>query len=324
MIFRGQYDRFMRWIGLVFSLIGLFPEIGSAIKGASKFIIKGVREVISHLADLLGPIRRFLPEIGDIGRLRGYIVRNWSRFVAFGTDAWNRVLNRVSRWVSVSTVFAGGLSRRVRDMLTRIREIAPIRLRSAFDWVRQKIDSVLDEVAERLGLRQRNIATETEPLRIFGGRRRISTADMLNWEQQGGHALQRHGPLQTRDTLRQRIYGEVDIPAPPPGGADFRIWEGHNSSAASRWADEATMHQAISDIINDNIQAIEQAARTGGQFPRLEGVALNRTLGGGWVTAAAPKGQRGVFWVGNLQRATVRLAHDDRGGWYLLTSFPVL
>ncbi|HEX9868662.1 MAG TPA: DUF4157 domain-containing protein, partial [Candidatus Tectomicrobia bacterium] len=41
-IFRQQYDRFMRWLGLVFTLIGLIPEAGSAIKGASKFIIKGV------------------------------------------------------------------------------------------------------------------------------------------------------------------------------------------------------------------------------------------------------------------------------------------
>ena len=60
LIVRRQYDRSCG-LGLVFTLIGLIPELGSAIKGASKFIIRGVETVISHLGDLLHLLGRIFP-----------------------------------------------------------------------------------------------------------------------------------------------------------------------------------------------------------------------------------------------------------------------
>ena len=154
MTVKEQYDRFMRWIGLVFSLIGLFPEIGSAIKGASKFIIKGVREVLTHIEELLLPLRRILPEIADVRRFQAYITRNWSSFVAFGTMAWNKALNRVTRLVNAASTFVGRQKMRIHDALARIREIAPSKLASAFSWGKRQFDNVLNQVRERLGLHE--------------------------------------------------------------------------------------------------------------------------------------------------------------------------
>lgn len=154
LIAKKQYDRFMRWVGLVFTLIGLIPEVGSAIKGASKFIIKGVREVISRLGDILRPFQRVFPELLDLGRLSGYVTRNWNRFVIVGMAFWNRTLARVTSIVNRIPSFLSRRIRPLREGLARIREIAPAKLRDAFAWVKQKWDSVIEAVQERLGRRQ--------------------------------------------------------------------------------------------------------------------------------------------------------------------------
>jgi hypothetical protein len=151
MTVRRQYDRFMRWVGLVFSLIGLIPEVGSAIKSASKFVIKGVREVITHLGDLLLPIRAVLPEVADLRRLQRYVADNWNRFVAFGTDFWNTSLARGAELIRHIPDLFRGLRTRVATALSRVREVTPTRLRNAFAWARQKWDEVLTQVREQLG-----------------------------------------------------------------------------------------------------------------------------------------------------------------------------
>ncbi len=162
MTVRSQYSRFMRWLGLVFSLIGLFPEIGSAIKGASKFIIKGAREVLSHIGDLLRPIRAILPDISDIGRFQRYVATRWEQFVAFGTAFWSMTLARGADYVQRIPRILGSLRRRVSDALVRIRELTPSRLSEAFAWVRSQFDNVLNQVRERLGFRGRRAGTEIE------------------------------------------------------------------------------------------------------------------------------------------------------------------
>ena len=95
------------------------------------------------------------------------------------------------------------------------------------------------------------------------------------------------------------------------------------AECGSRWADEDTMLHTVSDIINDHIAEIEQAARTGTDFPRLERIPVNRRVGEGWATTGgAPAAQRGIFWREDLRRATVVIRGDGRGGWYVLTSYP--
>ena len=148
MIAKKQYDRFMRWLGLGFTLIGVFPEAGSLIKGASKLIIKGAREVISHLDELLKFIRKILPELGDLRRLQNYIAKNWNKWEAIGKSAWNLALDRVSVILSAARFTIGGVMGQAQAVLAKIRKKAQDLLPIAFNWMKHKIDNVLDEVVQ--------------------------------------------------------------------------------------------------------------------------------------------------------------------------------
>jgi len=149
LIVRQQYDRFMRWLGLVFTLIGLIPELGSAIKGASKFVIRGVEIVLSHLADFLRPLLRLLPEAANLARLQAFVVRNWDRIVSEGIAAWNRTVERISGYVALIPTFVGGRLRALRELWGRVTEMAPARLAQAFAWVRRQWDSVVEALQRR-------------------------------------------------------------------------------------------------------------------------------------------------------------------------------
>ena len=161
LIVHRQYDRPMRWIGLIFSLIGLIPEVGSVIKSASKFIIKGVRDVVSHLGVLLGPLRRVLPDISDVGRLRRYFAQHWDQWVAFGIQAWDRALQALAATAGRSSLFFRAQLARLEAGLAHIRRIAPARLRDAYEWARRQIDDVLASVSDRLHLRTGEVPLET-------------------------------------------------------------------------------------------------------------------------------------------------------------------
>lgn len=172
MIEEKQYNRFMRWVGLVFTLIGLVPEVGSAIKSASKLIIKGVREVISHIADILRPIKRFIPDISDIGSFQRYIARNWEGWFRSGLLHWNRTLNRVSG-LARRLPRLTGLRSRILSGIDTIRKLTPTKLHGAFREVRHLIHNTLDGVKQRLR-RNRPSSSEQPSLETFGHRPDIS------------------------------------------------------------------------------------------------------------------------------------------------------
>lgn len=151
-----QYDKPMRWIGLAFTLIGLIPEVGSAIKSASKFVLKGAQEAVGHLDEILKIIRRHFPDIGDPAHFQRYITNNWRSWTEAGKRVFNRVLDRLTRELggglsTLLTVVAGpvassiGLLLRAKyqKALEHIRRIAPDSLNEAFGWVRHQIDAVL-------------------------------------------------------------------------------------------------------------------------------------------------------------------------------------
>lgn len=158
LIVRKQYNRFMRWLGLAFTLIGLIPEVGSAIKGASKFVIKGVSEVIGRIGEFLRPLQRLFPDLVDFRRLREFVASNWNKWVAKGKGAFQRMLDRVTGVVEAIPWLLSRLSivRTIREGLDRVRASASGKLDEAFEWVRQKWEDILD----RLTRREREAATE--------------------------------------------------------------------------------------------------------------------------------------------------------------------
>jgi hypothetical protein len=328
LIFECQYDRFMRWLGLVFTLIGLIPEVGSAIKGASKFIIRGVQEVLSHLADLLRPFRRWIGELGDFSALQRYVVRNWDNWRAQVIRAWDTVYGHVTSAAGRIPDFFGTRMRALRELVESIRQMAPQKIADGFAWARRK----WDEIAERFGQRGERSAArsgETGDLVVRAQRVPITTRHLREWEDAGGHLIQRHGPFHTRQTLLQRVLNETSLGGLPPprtlpGGiqsTDFRIWQGARVPDASAWANESVMLDSLTRIVNDNIDDINRVAGGGGEIV-LEGVDLGQNVGRGWVTAIRGAGERAIYWTEELQRATVVIRPRPGGGWFVFTAFP--
>jgi hypothetical protein len=167
----------------------------------------------------------------------------------------------------------------------------------------------------------------SSPLKIKGGPRQLTVADMLVQEQQGGHTLARHSPAHTRQSLKLRTIGESNLPAPRdlPDGTrttDFRIWQGKKQSAASKWKDENTMCRTISDLINRNLDQIEKTTKAGGSFV-FEEIPVGRVVGEGWMkTGGATPEQTGIFWTEDLQHVTLVIKPDSQGGFYILTAYP--
>lgn len=156
LVFRKQYDRTMRWVGIAFTLIGLIPGIGSAIKGASKFILAGAQTLVTRLGEFLSPLRKLFPEMGDISQLQSFIARNWDGWVGAAMSAWYRALGRATRIVSAIPSFLSRKIGFIKDGLARLQEIAPAKLLAAMAWVRRQ----WDEVSENLGRRRGQAETE--------------------------------------------------------------------------------------------------------------------------------------------------------------------
>jgi hypothetical protein len=155
----------------------------------------------------------------------------------------------------------------------------------------------------------------------------ITFATLLKMEElDNGHTLSRHGSFHTKETLRQRIYGETEIPPPTKNAADFRIWQGKNTVAASRWISDEFMVKSIDSIVKRNISAIESLARSKSQKPLKFQEEFGSMVGEGWATTGATGKTRsksgGVFWVSDLRAATVIIKGDGKGGWYILTAYP--
>lgn len=167
--------------GLVFTLIGLILEFGSAIKGAGKFIIKGANEVIGHLADLLRAVRRFLPDISDLNHFRQFVLRNWDRICAAGRRSWDSAFARANRIYSAARFVLRSRIDWIGDILSRIRDIAPLRIRSAYQWVHQKINEVVEQVQARLGRRTQEPST----LSPIAGAEEIRVSDQEYLEAMG-------------------------------------------------------------------------------------------------------------------------------------------
>ena len=165
--------------------------------------------------------------------------------------------------------------------------------------------------------------------------KKVSQADMLNWEKAGGHGLHNHGPQLTRETLKKRVAGGEKIPAPQakPGGykpPDFRVWKNQKEAAASKWASDDEMRSTIGEVVNKNIGEIRKAVGPNGTGEIVLRQNMGRKTGEGWL-ATAPKGaEQAAMWDNNLQGVTIvirrRAGHvpttKDPEGWYVHTAFP--
>jgi hypothetical protein len=153
--FRGEHTKWERWVALVFTLIGLFPEVGSVIMSLSKVALRGANLLLENIGEMLSLVRRVIPaDVSDVGRLQRDVAENWSRFAAFGMDVWNRLLARGDELVGRIPRIVGGLRQTALDRLAALRRASYEMLPRAFENARNTIGDVLNRVRERLGLRR--------------------------------------------------------------------------------------------------------------------------------------------------------------------------
>ncbi|WP_189192301.1 DUF2380 domain-containing protein [Streptomyces albiflavescens] len=146
MIGERQYDRPMRWVGLAFSLIGVIPEVGSAIKQGSKYLIHGAGAAAAKLNELIRLMKVVDPVLDGLKGIRGLLSRNWGRWTA-------TALIKLQGWLAVAASVIRSapqwLIKRRNEFLDAVAEIgkmAPVALREAFSRIKQKIDDTLDEL----------------------------------------------------------------------------------------------------------------------------------------------------------------------------------
>jgi flagellar basal body rod protein FlgG len=150
--YRGQYKEWDKWFGLVTTLIGCVPEIGSAIKGVVKIIFKAVKEGASKLP--LKKVMRFMNELGE-----GNVIRFLREFLK-GADLLaskiaiqiDKLLMYLRSKVDDATTFVIGEAdkalRRVIENIDAAYKLIPDMVRDAMAKIVKNLKETLDEVTD--------------------------------------------------------------------------------------------------------------------------------------------------------------------------------
>jgi hypothetical protein len=205
--------------------------------------------------------------------------------------------------------------------------------------VRRRAAKAMAQVAKRevgavAGREAAEVATKVEVQTA-----KVTQADILAWERQGGHTVQHHGPQLTREKLKERVVAqEKNIPNPAnrpridgEKAKDFRVWRGKAAGvdAASKWESDETMRRAIGDMINKNLEQIRRTTKNGGSVV-LENQRTGYKTGEGWVSTYEKKAESLMFYKEDLDGITIvirpRVNHvptaSDPEGWYVHTAYP--
>lgn len=269
MVNDGQYDRPMRWVSLAFTLIGLVPEVGSAVKSASKAMIRGAGEALSHLGDILALVRRVVPEVGDVGRLGEYVARNWDAFAAFGRRAWDDAVARAIAVARRAGVVFRETSARVLAALEEVRARSGEMLNAAFEWVRRQVESAIEQLkrllrrggertAERLALDTLSGITPAE-------RAALGELSEDAWARVLDYARSNRNPASVKGKVAEELF--VHLP-------DFDAAVGRAAAAAQREGIPPEAVQFVRDI-----QGIAPTATHGGGAAELTDGALVAIVG---------------------------------------------
>jgi hypothetical protein len=145
MVEKGEHNQFMRWLGLVFSLIGAIPELGTAIKGVYKAIVKGIKSI--NVDELLNLGRRLIGEgADDVGQLYRYLKGHWGEWVKWGTNHWNRLLDRATNLVRIMREGVSGWFSNISQWLSRKLQS----VQEGLEIVRQRTPELLDRAFKRM------------------------------------------------------------------------------------------------------------------------------------------------------------------------------
>lgn len=142
---RGQHKSPARWLGLALTLIGVVPEIGSAVKGAAKLLIKKGGKVAAGLASYLSKAVKVSADLPSLAaRFRLLIAKHWSSWVSGGKSAFDSAISRIESYLKAAGATA--LLNRVRA----VREMADKMLDDAFERLRRQIEDAIDEMSPQM------------------------------------------------------------------------------------------------------------------------------------------------------------------------------
>jgi hypothetical protein len=154
MVDKEEYTSFGRWFGLVLALISLFPEIGAALKGLGKAILKGVGEALGPIVRLM---ERVLEKLGHSDGIRNFFLKHWNAIVTKGLTLFEEVMTRLSSLLTDAVRFISSKAEAFAQGLKRVREAAAKALPGAIDKVKELFESVL----ERFGRKEEGQAAKT-------------------------------------------------------------------------------------------------------------------------------------------------------------------
>lgn len=146
----GEVGRPMRWLGVGLSLIGVIPEVGSAIRGVFRLLMQGARRFGDRLAGNLGEIatgayrllQRTLPNLTTrLRELHQSVNRRWASWVERATEIWNDIGRRGSGLANFLLRISRQTWDRIIDAGRRMLPSQLTRAKALFDSVITRIGS---------------------------------------------------------------------------------------------------------------------------------------------------------------------------------------
>jgi Holliday junction resolvase-like predicted endonuclease len=142
---RGQHKSPGRWLGLALTLIGVVPEIGSAVKGAAKLLIRKGGKVAAQLAVYLARAVKTSADLPNLAaRFRRLLAEHWSSWVSGGKRAFASAVGQIESYLQA--VGATELLNRVRA----VRDMAAKMLDDAFERLRRQIEDAIDDISPQM------------------------------------------------------------------------------------------------------------------------------------------------------------------------------
>jgi hypothetical protein len=142
LIVNGEYDQAMRWVGLVLTAVGAIPEVGTAIKGTLRLLLRAAKGVAENAGEIVRLLRRLMPDFADdLPAMVRWIRNNW--------PAWRAAAREIAvRSIDNATLLAS----RVSDNAARVRRIAGQKIDEALDLAWAQVNEALDRLAREFGV----------------------------------------------------------------------------------------------------------------------------------------------------------------------------
>lgn len=152
LVWDKKYDEFGPWLGLFFTLIGLIPTLGSALKAVLRIVWKG-----SKLADLLKVFNYFMKGNGVkwLKELQGGKLDDYAKQAAkIGEDVFDAVIKKLEELKTKLPKGLKELHQQIKETLDVLKEVKGMiddMFKEISKQLKEKIGKLVDEGSEEAG-----------------------------------------------------------------------------------------------------------------------------------------------------------------------------